>query len=223
MGGGRSLLLGRMRGWDYAIAGLGLAELSGLFMTRILVAGRGAVESGFASVNFPAFPLVEPRVYYLLVVAAVILVLVLLERLQDTFWARVWTTLEDDEMAAAALGIESGPNRLKVDLLSSMIGVLAGVLWAGWSGFGRECPFVFCGLREALLLLAVVVAGRGLGRGGVVLATLLLVSLDILLPVLLPPGMRDLREIIWGGIMLITVLCGAFCGPARGEGEGYKR
>jgi len=75
--------------------------------------------------------------------------------------------------------------------MSAVIGSLAGVLYATWMGFLHPDMFTF---RESILVLALVACGGPGSISGILFATLLLIPLVKVLPLLLPAGLGGVAE-----------------------------
>ncbi len=97
--------------------------------------------------------------YYYLLLAFVVIVLVLFHNLENSRVGRAWTAIREDEVAAAA----SGVNTFKYKLLAFAIGAsssgFAGVLFASKVGVIAPASFV---LQQSILVLVLVIFG-GMG------------------------------------------------------------
>jgi len=109
--------------------------------------------------------------YYYLFLAATLLVIVVAMRLQDSRIGRAWAALREDEVAAAAMGINTRNVKLLAFAMGATFGGLAGGLFATFQGFISPESF---NLWESILVLCMIVLG-GMGNiPGVILGALLL-------------------------------------------------
>jgi len=120
-------------------------------------------------VTFPSVHL-----HYYLFLALTLLVIFITSRLQDSRIGRAWVAIREDEIAAAAMGINTRNIKLLAFVMGASFGGVAGGLFAGFQGFVSPESF---SLMESVMILCMVVLG-GMGNiGGVVLGGLLLVIL----------------------------------------------
>lgn len=119
-----------------------------------------------------AFPAVHLHYYLFLFLA--MLVIFVTSRLQDSRIGRAWMAIREDEVAAAAMGINTRNIKLLAFVMGASFGGIAGGLFAGFQGFVSPESF---SLMESVMILCMVVLG-GMGNiGGVVLGSILLVVL----------------------------------------------
>lgn len=150
--------------------------------------------------------------YYLFLILTLLVVLVAL-RLQDSRIGRAWAAIREDEVAAAAMGINTRNIKLLAFAMGAMFGGVGGGLFAAFQGFVSPESFT---LMESIMILCMVVLG-GMGHiPGVILGAVLLTLLPELLryigplqerllgQILLDPA--DLRLLLFGlGLMLVMV------------------
>ena len=196
----------RLRGDYLAIVTLGFHEIVYLLAknwSEFTGGTRGApgldrfsVDLGFWSYHWG----LDPQPYYWLQLALVVLVLVLLVRLEHSRVGRAWTAIREDEVAAAATGV----NTVRFKLLAFAIGAstsgIAGVAYASKQGFINPEQFVV--LMSVLALSYVVFGGMG-SIPGVLLGTAILVWLPERLRDTVPP--QD-RYMYLGGLLVIMMI-----------------
>jgi branched-chain amino acid transport system permease protein len=112
-----------------------------------------------------------PVKYYYFFLAALIAVMVLNMRLQDSRIGRAWEAIREDEIAARAMGINTRNIKLLAFAMGASFGGIAGGMFSAIQGFISPESFI---LVESVMVLAMVVLG-GMGNiWGVVLGAVLL-------------------------------------------------
>ncbi len=112
-----------------------------------------------------------PIKYYYFFLAALIAVIVLNMRLQDSRIGRAWEAIREDETAARAMGINTRNIKLLAFAMGASFGGIAGGMFAATQQFISPESFI---LVESVMVLAMVVLG-GMGNiWGVVLGAVLL-------------------------------------------------
>ncbi|KAF0103348.1 MAG: branched-chain amino acid transport system permease protein [bacterium] len=176
----------RLRGDYLAIVTLGFGEIIRIFMNNLnapfnLTNGPqgmnlidpvsiGGVSLG-KSLEVAGITLPSTYLYYYLFLAATLLVIVVAMRLQHSRVGRAWAALREDEIAAAAMGINTRNVKLLAFAMGATFGGLAGGLFAAFQGFISPESFT---LWESILVLCMIVLG-GMGNiPGVILGAVLL-------------------------------------------------
>jgi branched-chain amino acid transport system permease protein len=176
----------RLRGDYLAIVTLGFGEIIRIFMNNLnapfnLTNGPQGmnlidpVHLGGLSLGKPLQILglnVPPTyLYYYLFLAFTLLAIGVAMRLQDSRVGRAWAALREDEIAAAAMGINTRNTKLLAFAMGATFGGLAGGLFAAFQGFISPESFT---LWESILVLCMIVLG-GMGNiPGVLLGAALL-------------------------------------------------
>ena len=112
-----------------------------------------------------------PVKYYYFFLAALIAVIVLNLRLQDSRIGRAWEAIREDEVAARAMGINTRNIKLLAFAMGASFGGIAGGMFSAIQGFISPESFI---LVESVMVLSMVVLG-GMGNiWGVVLGAVLL-------------------------------------------------
>lgn len=203
------LLLGaptlRLRGDYLAIVTLGFHEI--VYLTAknwsdVTGGTRGAfVESFSLDLGFLTYEWgLDPAPYYWLQLVLVVTLLLLFLRLEHSRVGRAWTAIREDEVAAAATGV----NTVRFKLLAFAIGAstsgVAGVVYASKLGFINSEMFVV--LLSVLVLSYVIFGGMG-SIPGVLVGTAVLVWL--------PEWLRDAvdpqdRYLYLGGLLVVMMI-----------------
>jgi branched-chain amino acid transport system permease protein len=220
------LLLGfpvlRLRGDYFAIVTLGFGEIIRIVANnwRSLTNGSQGITnlprpSFFGLADFTASPAEGHRAFnvlvgiaynpihrvvflYYVVLALALAVNIFTLRIRQLPIGRAWEALREDEIAAAALGIDRRRIKLAAFALGAAWGGVAGAVFDARQGFITPESF---GFLESAVITAIVVLG-GLGSQlGIVLAALVLIGLPELFR-----GLNDYRMLAFGGAMIAIML-----------------
>ena len=135
--------------------------------------------------------------YYWLEVVLVAVVMTAFLRLAESRIGRAWVAIREDELAAAATGINTTRLKLLAFALGATLAGAAGAVDAHVVKVAAPDSFTF--LESALLLAAVILGGMGTVQGALLGATVLY---------LLPEKLRflqDLRLLVFG-IVLVLIM-----------------
>ena len=136
-----------------------------------------------------------PIKYYYLLLAVLMLVIFVNLRLEDSRIGRAWQAIREDEVAAAAMGINTTRVKLLAFAMGASFGGVAGGLFASIQGFISPESFV---LVESVMVLSMVVLG-GMGNiWGVIVGALLL----SFVPELLRHTVDPLQRAAFGRILI---------------------
>ncbi|MCW0215963.1 MAG: hypothetical protein OJJ54_21665 [Pseudonocardia sp.] len=149
------------------------------------------------SITIGALRLPSGVMYYVLIVLLVAGVMLVFGNLKNSRLGRAWIAIREDEDAAAAMGIRTGPIKILAFLLGAMLAGLAGAFFAHKTGVVAYDSFRF--LESVTLLAAVILGGMGTIPGAVLGASILFV---------LPEKLRefsDYRLLIFG-LALVLIM-----------------
>ena len=151
--------------------------------------------------------------YYYLFLLLTLLVVFIALRLENSRIGRAWIAIREDEIAAAAMGINTRNLKLLAFAMGATFGGLAGGLFASFQGFISPESF---NLMESIMILCMIVLG-GMGHipgviFGAVVLTLLPEALrytgdmqrSLLGQVYVDPA--DLRMLLFGLALVIVML-----------------
>ncbi|MBI3044185.1 MAG: ABC transporter ATP-binding protein [Betaproteobacteria bacterium] len=218
----------RLRGDYLAIVTLGFGEIIRIFLVNLnapvnITNGPQGVNlidpihvGGWSLAQPHAFlGLAFPAVYnyYYLFLALTLAVIFVSMRLEDSRIGRAWVAIREDEVAAAATGIDTRNMKLLAFAMGASFGGVSGGLFAGFQGFVSPESFT---LIESIMILCMVVLG-GMGHiPGVVLGAILLVVLPEALRYLGPlqqalfgrvlADPADLRLLVFGLALILVML-----------------
>ncbi|TCS72209.1 amino acid/amide ABC transporter membrane protein 2 (HAAT family) [Sulfuritortus calidifontis] len=218
----------RLRGDYLAIVTLGFGEIIRIFMNNLNAPvnitngpqGMNLIDPiAFGDFAFKGTHHVfgiafsSAHLYYYLFLACVLLAMLIALRLQDSRIGRAWAAIREDEVAAAAMGINTRNVKLLAFAMGAVFGGLAGGLFAAFQGFISPESF---GLMESIMVLCMIVLG-GMGNiPGVILGAVLLTVLPealryigdaqraLLGHVAVDPA--DLRMLLFGCALILMML-----------------
>ncbi|MGZ8267558.1 MAG: ABC transporter permease subunit [Burkholderiales bacterium] len=179
----------RLRGDYLAIVTLGFGEIIRIFLNNLnrpynITNGPQGItlidplQIGGASLSkthvVAGFTIAPVHSYYFVFLACVVGSIFISRRLEDSRIGRAWVAIREDELAAAAMGINTRNVKLLAFAMGATFGGVAGGLFASFQGFISPESFT---LLDSIMVLCMVVLG-GMGNvGGVVLGAVLLTAL----------------------------------------------
>jgi branched-chain amino acid transport system permease protein len=151
--------------------------------------------------------------YYYLFLVLTLAVIFVSVRLEDSRIGRAWAAVREDEVAAAATGINTRNIKLLAFAMGASFGGVSGGLFAGFQGFVSPESFT---IIESITILCMVVLG-GMGHiPGVIIGAVLLVVLPEALRYLGPlqqflfgrmlADPADLRLLVFGMALVLMML-----------------
>jgi len=217
----------RLRGDYLAIVTLGFGEIVPRVFKNAAVWTSGV--NGISALDTPMLPfwvqgpwsgdplqvvqnfkIFDPLAYYVIMVVLLVICVVLVRNLQHSRMGRAWAAIREDEVAAAAMGV----NTVQAKLLAFSIGAA----FSGFAGtfYGAKLSLVSpenFGFSVSITVLVMVVLG-GMGNiPGVMLGSLLVYYLIFFLLPTLPDNAVSLANAI--GLSSLTQQNGDF--PGIGE------
>lgn len=218
----------RLRGDYLAIVTLGFGEIIRIFMNNLnapvnITNGPQGINLidpvSIAGVSFGktqelfGLTFASAHFYYYLFLVFTLATIFIAYRLQDSRIGRAWVAIREDEVAAAAMGINTRNIKLLAFAMGAVFGGLAGGLFAAFQGFISPESFT---LWESILILCMIVLG-GMGHiPGVILGAVLLTVLPEALrylgdwqraalgQVVVDPG--DLRMLLFGVALVLMMV-----------------
>ncbi len=136
-----------------------------------------------------------PIKYYYLLLAVLLAVVAVNLRLEDSRIGRAWQAIREDEVAAAAMGINTTHMKLLAFAMGASFGGIAGGMFSAIQGFISPESFA---LVESIMVLSMVVLG-GMGNiWGVILGALLL----SFVPEILRHTVEPLQRSLFGKLLI---------------------
>jgi len=149
------------------------------------------------SISIGPIQLPSGVMYYVAIVLLVAFVMLVFGNLKNSRLGRAWIAIREDEDAASAMGIRTGPIKILAFLIGAMLAGLAGAFFAHKTAVVAYDSFRF--LESVTLLAAVILGGMGTIPGAVLGASILFV---------LPEKLRefaDYRLLIFG-LALVLIM-----------------
>jgi branched-chain amino acid transport system permease protein len=165
----------KLRGDYLAIVTLGFGEIIRIFLNNLarpvnITNGPQGI-TGIDPFALAGFRFVGPVMYYYVLLAVALAIIVVNLRLQNSRIGRAWEAIREDEVAARAMGIDTRNLKLLAFAMGASFGGVAGGMFSAIQGFISPESFV---LVESIMVVSMVVLG-GMGNiWGVILGALLL-------------------------------------------------
>ena len=151
----------------------------------------------------------ESLVLFLFAVAlGTVVVFLLLQRMTNSPFGRALKVIREDEFVAQALGKNTMSLKTKVMVTGSVLAGLAGVLWAHYITYISPSDFT---LNETILvLLCVVVGGKGTNLGPLVGSFVIIFLGEFVRFIPIPPDfsrfVAPIQGMIYGGLLIVMML-----------------
>jgi branched-chain amino acid transport system permease protein len=188
----------RVQSHYLGIVSLGLAIAFTNVLTNGTLTGGASGLSKIPPLPVPGVDMTDEYNYYYLALLALIAVFAFSTFIAHTTLGRRFRAMRDDNLAAAAAGIEIPYYRMTAFLLAGLLCGVAGVLYAHLARYVSPDTF---GLPAMFLLLAmVIIGGQDSIWGAVVGAALLIAARNLL------TGVQTYQQLIYGGLIVATVV-----------------
>jgi branched-chain amino acid transport system permease protein len=154
-------------------------------------------QSFAAPLTIGAVKLPSGVLYYVLIVLLVAADMLVFANLKNSRLGRAWIAIREDEDAARAMGIRTGPVKILAFMIGATLAGLAGAFFAHKTGVVAYDSFQF--IQSVTLLASVILGGMGTIPGAVLGASILFV---------LPEKLRefaDYRLLIFG-LALVVIM-----------------
>ena len=191
----------RLRGDYLAIVTLGFGEIIRITAVNVdwLGASRGVSNipwpSAIGPLNFE--DILNPKPFYWVLLALIILVIWLLKRIDRSRVGRAWEAIREDEDAAELMGVQTLKFKLWAFSIGAGIGGMGGVLFASKVGFISPDNFP---LTLSVMFLAIVVLGGSGNIPGVILGALVISYIPERLR-----GFSEYRVLLFGAALVIMM------------------
>lgn len=147
----------------------------------------------FSGITFPYY-----INFYYLILIVIFLIVLLMNRLQNSRTGRAWESIREDEIAASSCGVNITKYKLLAFATGAFLGGVAGVLFAHMIGYINPENFTF---GESLTVVLMVILGGSGNIRGVLLGAAILT--------LVPERLRELEHFrlpLFGTVMLLLML-----------------
>jgi len=202
---GAGVLIGapvlRLRGDYLALVTLGLGEMIVVLVTSPWLEPLVGGPQGMRDITNAAvgnFGFRDPKHFYYLAFAFVVLALFVSWRLANSRVGRAWTALREDEQVADAMGVSTTAYKLLAFAMGGAIGSVGGALFA--VKIGSLTPASFTVLVSIQVLGIVILGGIG-SLPGVIVGSLVLVGLPGLLR-----EFEEYRLLAYGAALVAVML-----------------
>jgi branched-chain amino acid transport system permease protein len=189
----------RLRGFYLAMATLALGHVIYLLFKNLEGLTRGAI--GIRSIppaSLGPLAFADDRSYFYLSLAAVALTYVVLKRITRGQLGRTLAAIRQNELATAAMGVNTTLYKIKIFGIGCAFAGLAGSLYAHLVNFISPNSFLF---QDSITIVAMtVVGGMGSLEGAIIGALILGVLPEAARP------LKDLRLLAYGLILLLFVV-----------------
>lgn len=191
----------RLRGDYLAIVTLGFGEIIRITAVNVdwLGANRGVPNipwpSAIGPLNFS--DILNPKPFYWVLLALIILLIWLLKRIDRSRVGRAWEAIREDEDAAELMGVQTLKYKLWAFSIGAGIGGMGGVLFASKVGFISPDNFP---LTLSVMFLAIVVLGGSGNIPGVVLGAIAISYIPERLR-----GFSEYRVLIFGAALVLMM------------------
>jgi branched-chain amino acid transport system permease protein len=133
----------------------------------------------------------DPTAFYVLIVITIIVAVILVSNLYRSRLGRAWMAIREDEVAAAAMGINTVTTKLLAFAIGASFSGFAGAYYG--ASFGLVSPDDFLFVVSITVLVMVVLGGMGNITGVIVGALVIYFVLNSFLPAL-PPAIESLTN-----------------------------
>jgi branched-chain amino acid transport system permease protein len=135
----------------------------------------------------------DPIAFYVLIVITIIVAVILVGNLQRSRLGRAWMAIREDEVAAAAMGINTVTTKLLAFAIGASFSGFAGAYYG--ASFGLVSPDDFLFIVSITVLVMVVLGGMGNITGVIVGALVIYFVLYSFLPAL-PPALESFANTV---------------------------
>ncbi|HEX6336588.1 MAG TPA: branched-chain amino acid ABC transporter ATP-binding protein/permease [Jiangellaceae bacterium] len=197
----------RLRGHFLALATLGLGIIVSVVVRELEITGRTSGIFGIPKPEINNRVYDTPQEFFWLLAPVVLIGLVLARNLVRSRTGRALGAVNDSEVAAECLGVNTFALRLRVFVLAGGYAGLAGVFYAYW--LAVVSPEASGFLLSVKFLLMVVLGGLGTVWGaitGAVAVQAIDESMRTLMPVLIPGASGEVQLIGFGVVLVLLVI-----------------
>lgn len=199
----------RLRGDYFGIATLGFGEIIRMIFQNEVWLTKGPM--GLPGISKPilfSYRFATLPQYFLLALGFAIITFLILRIILRSPFGRVLRAIREDEVATEALGKNVFRFRIKSFVIGSILAGLAGTLWGHYITFISPGDFTL--LETILVLLIIVLGGKGTEWGPVIGAVLLIFFQESLRFLRLPAEytryLAPLQQMIFGGLLVLLMI-----------------
>lgn len=199
----------RLSGDYFGIATLSFGEIIRLFFLNERWLTKGPM--GLPGIPRPAW-IGEgiaglPR-FLILCILLTVMVFLVTRRITRSPFGRALKVIREDEYVAQALGKNALSFKVRVVTVGSILAGLAGSLWAHYISYISPADFTLT--ETILVLLCVVLGGRGTNRGPILGAFVIIFFQEVIRFLPIPPDfgrfVAPLQGVVYGAALIILML-----------------
>ena len=188
----------RVQSHYLGIVSLGLAVAFASLLTNLSATGGASGITKIPALDLPWIDFKDAYNFYYLALVVFLSVVAFALFVAGTTLGRRFRAMRDDNLAAAASGIEIPFYRLLAFLLAGLLAGVAGVVYVHFARYVSPDTF---GLHVMFLLLAmVIIGGQDSIWGAAAGAALLILAQDLLI------GVQTYQQLIYGALIVATVV-----------------
>lgn len=199
----------KLRGDYFGIATLGFGEIIRMAFQNEVWLTKGPM--GLPGISKPtlfSYRFATLSQYFLLALGFATIAFLILRIILRSPFGRVLRAIREDEVATEALGKNVFRFRIKSFVIGSIFAGLAGTLWGHYTTFISPGDFTL--LETILVLLIIVLGGKGTEWGPVIGAVLLIFFQESLRFLRLPAEythyLAPLQQMIFGGLLVLLMI-----------------
>ncbi|MDM8536606.1 branched-chain amino acid ABC transporter permease [Desulfobacterales bacterium HSG17] len=188
----------KLSGYYLGMGTLGFGMIAFIIFREWSITGGASGFVGIPSLEIGPLSFASEQNYFYLVWAAVLVIIILCQRIIDSRLGRALRSIHDSENAAKAVGINTINLKLQIFVFSAAVSALAGFLYAHFVSFISPGSFDF--LVSVRMVTMVVIGGMASVWGALLGASLL-----TLLPEWLH-AFSDFEMLVYGLIMMVVMI-----------------
>ncbi len=189
----------RIKGRYLAIVTLGFGEIARMIELNWMGLTRGPQGiAGIPKMGFFEYVFKTPASKYYIILAVLVLVVLIVSAIMNSRVGRAISAIRDDEVAAAAMGINVFGYKLMVFSISAGLAGLTGAFYAHYMSFIDPNAFTF---QQSILILSITIFGGMASIPGSIFGAFALTVLPEVLRFL-----TDFRQIIYGLLLVIMMI-----------------
>jgi branched-chain amino acid transport system permease protein len=197
----------RLSGYYLAMATLAFGIIVNVLLVEWKSVTKGAAGLfGIPKIEVFGFTFSQGLPYYYLVWGFALIVIILSLNIVNSRVGRALRSIHGSEVAASAMGVDTGKYKMQIFIISAMFAGLAGWLFAHMSYSISPASFT---LDASIFFLAVVVLGGSISVWGAVVGALLITIINIIVHALgshVEFITSDFEHVLYGLIFMLVVI-----------------
>lgn len=199
--------ISRLNGYYLAMATLAFGIIVNVLLVEWKSVTKGAAGLfGIPKIEVFGFVFTQGLSYYYLVWGCAIIVIIIALNIVNSRVGRALRSIHGSEVAASAMGVDTGKYKMQIFILSAMFAGLAGWLFAHMSYSISPTSF---SLNASLFFLAMVVLGGSTSVWGAVVGTFIITMIGVIVHTLgehISFITSDFEHVLYGLILMLVVI-----------------